>query len=133
MHRQTLSRAANDGFLHSSALLDEPDAYVGENELLRSLLSARVLIVAQRLETRGLLWPSKLAVVCRLPLPVLFVGPPRGAIARELRERGNAKTFRPATRHLSRIGSRRFIATENLRRSAARRKSKPQSGTAVKL
>ena len=69
--------------------------YAPEAELLPSLLAARVLIVTQRPETRGLLWPSKLALLERLPRPVLFVGPEDGAIAARLRARGHAGVFAP--------------------------------------
>lgn len=69
--------------------------YVPEGELLPVLLRARVLIVTQRPETRGLLWPSKLALLERLPVPVLFVGPTDGAVARRLQARGGAGVFRP--------------------------------------
>ena len=69
--------------------------YVAEEQLLSALLRARLLIVTQRPETRGLLWPSKLALLERLPRPILFVGPEDGAIARRLRARGNAGVFAP--------------------------------------
>ena len=69
--------------------------YVGEEELLSSLMDAHLLVVTQRPETRGLLWPSKLALLERLPRPVLFIGPPDGAIAERLRRRGNAGVFAP--------------------------------------
>jgi colanic acid biosynthesis glycosyl transferase WcaI len=69
--------------------------YASEEELLPALLTARVLIVTQRPETRGLLWPSKLALLERLPRPILFVGPEDGAIAQRLRERGNSGVFAP--------------------------------------
>ena len=69
--------------------------YVPETDLLDSLLAARVLVVTQRPETRGLLWPSKLAVLQRLPRAVLFVGPTTGAIAGRLRARGQAGIFAP--------------------------------------
>jgi len=64
--------------------------YVAESELVANLLAARVLVVTQRPETRGLLWPSKLAVLRRLPRPILFVGPTQGAIAAELQAQGGA-------------------------------------------
>lgn len=67
--------------------------YVLEDGLLASLLAARVLIVTQRPETRGLLWPSKLAVLERLPRSILYIGPTDGAIAARLRVRGNVGTF----------------------------------------
>jgi colanic acid biosynthesis glycosyl transferase WcaI len=69
--------------------------YVSEGDLLASLLKARLLIVTQRPETRGLLWPSKLALLQRLPRPVLFIGPPDGAIAKRLRDGGGAGVFAP--------------------------------------
>ena len=69
--------------------------YAPKEGLLPTLLAARVLIVTQRLETRGLLWPSKLALLERLPRPVLFVGPTEGAIANRLRARGDAGVFAP--------------------------------------
>ena len=53
------------------------------------------LIVTQRHETQGLLWPSKLALLERLPRPILFVGPVRGAIAGRLRSRERAGVFAP--------------------------------------
>ena len=69
--------------------------YVPEDDLLSHLLRAQVLIATQRPETRGLLWPSKLAVLERLPRPILFVGPTTGAIARRLTARGSAGVFAP--------------------------------------
>lgn len=69
--------------------------YAPETELLPALLDARLLIVTQRPETRGLLWPSKLALLERLPRHVLFVGPEDGAIAGRLRDRGDAGVFAP--------------------------------------
>lgn len=59
--------------------------YVPESELPASLLRCEVLAVTQLPAVRGLLWPSKLALVSVLPRPVLFVGPADGAIANELR------------------------------------------------
>lgn len=69
--------------------------YVSEGELVSALLGARLLIVTQRPETRGLLWPSKLALLERLPRPILYVGPENGAIAQRLQARGNAGVFAP--------------------------------------
>lgn len=69
--------------------------YVPEGELLPTLMRARMLVVTQRPETRGLLWPSKLALLERLPRPVLYVGSTDGAIATRLRERGHAGVFAP--------------------------------------
>ncbi len=69
--------------------------YVPEEDLVASLFRAQVVIVTQRPETRGLLWPSKLALLERLPRPILYVGPVDGAIARRLCERGDAGVFAP--------------------------------------
>lgn len=69
--------------------------YAPKDQLLPTLLAAQVLVVTQRPETRGLLWPSKLALLERLPRPILFVGPTEGAIAQLLRARGNAGVFAP--------------------------------------
>ena len=69
--------------------------YVPEAELLTNLLGTRLLVVTQRPETQGLLWPSKLAALEKLPRPLLFVGPPEGAIARRLQARGEAGVFEP--------------------------------------
>lgn len=54
--------------------------YVAGNQLLATLLNARAIIVTQRNETQGLLWPSKLALAMDLPRPILWVGP-KGAIS----------------------------------------------------
>ena len=67
--------------------------YVPEAQLLASLRSARAWIVTQRPETRGLLWPSKLAVLEKLPGSIVFVGPVDGAIAQRLQTRGSAGIF----------------------------------------
>ena len=69
--------------------------YIAEQELVSSLLSAHLLVVTQRPETRGLLWPSKLAALEGLPRPILYVGPVEGAIAKRLVTRGNAGVFGP--------------------------------------
>lgn len=69
--------------------------YVPEKELQTSLLCCRALVVTQRPETLGLLWPSKLALISNLPRPVLFVGPVEGAIASELRALPHAGVFAP--------------------------------------
>lgn len=69
--------------------------YVPEDQLLASLRSARAWIVTQRPETRGLLWPSKLAVLEKLPGVIVFVGPLDGAIAQQLRTRGSVGIFAP--------------------------------------
>lgn len=62
--------------------------YARDDALVTSLLSAHVLIATQRLETKGLLWPSKLALLQTLPRPIVWVGATDGAIATLLRLRG---------------------------------------------
>ncbi len=69
--------------------------YVPEAELQDSLRAAKVLMVTQRPQTQGLLWPSKLALIRTLPGRILFVGPPNGAIADELRRLPQAGIFAP--------------------------------------
>jgi colanic acid biosynthesis glycosyl transferase WcaI len=69
--------------------------YVPEADLQSSLLRAQVLVVTQRPETRGLLWPSKLALVSTLPRPILWIGPVDGAIAHMLRDLPSAGIFAP--------------------------------------
>jgi glycosyltransferase involved in cell wall biosynthesis len=69
--------------------------YVAEDELPASLLAADVLVVTQKPETQGLLWPSKLALVASLPRAILWVGPKDGAIARDLARLGRAGVFAP--------------------------------------
>ena len=69
--------------------------YVAEEGVVGSLMAARLLVVTQRPETRGLLWPSKLAALEKLPRPILYVGPAEGAIANQLHSRGNAGVFAP--------------------------------------
>ncbi len=55
--------------------------YAPDEALLASLQQAEVLIATQRPVTRGLLWPSKLALMTLLDQPLLFVGPAVGPIA----------------------------------------------------
>ena len=69
--------------------------YVPEEELPGALLAADVLVVTQKPETCGLLWPSKLALVTALPRPILWVGPTDRAIARELKGMPQAGVFAP--------------------------------------
>jgi hypothetical protein len=52
------------------------------------MLNSHVLIATQKLETRGLLWPSKLAPMLVLPRAIIWVGPTDGAVAQAIRERG---------------------------------------------
>ncbi len=69
--------------------------YVPESDLNASLTRAQVLVATQRPETLGLLWPSKLALLERLPRPILFIGPTGGAIAGRLRRRPGMGVFAP--------------------------------------
>ena len=69
--------------------------YAPEAELQSSLLRARVLVVTQKPETQGLLWPSKIALASTLPRPILWVGPVDGAIARQLGKLPHAGIFAP--------------------------------------
>ncbi|MGA3170502.1 MAG: glycosyltransferase [Chthoniobacteraceae bacterium] len=69
--------------------------YVTEDQLPASLLAADVLTVTQKPECRGLLWPSKLALVTALPRPILWVGPTDGAIARDLGTLPHTGIFAP--------------------------------------
>jgi colanic acid biosynthesis glycosyl transferase WcaI len=59
--------------------------YAAENELRSSLSAASAVIVTQRPEAQGLLWPSKLALALDVSRPVVWVGPTDGAIAAHLR------------------------------------------------
>jgi hypothetical protein len=61
--------------------------YADDGKLVASLLAAQVVIATQREETRGLLWPSKLAVLQALPRPIVWIGAPGGAIAQSLHTR----------------------------------------------
>jgi colanic acid biosynthesis glycosyl transferase WcaI len=67
--------------------------YVSEEELIPSLMACHALVVTQNPSTRGLLWPSKLALILKLPRPIIFVGPADGAIARELKGRLGTGVF----------------------------------------
>jgi len=69
--------------------------YVPEDQLPASLLAADLLVVTQKPETCGLLWPSKLALVTSLPRPILWVGPADRAIARDLGTLPQAGIFAP--------------------------------------
>jgi glycosyltransferase involved in cell wall biosynthesis len=62
------------------------DSYVDEADLLTSLLQADALVATQKPETRGLLWPSKLALMRHVGLPIAWVGPAEGAVADWLRK-----------------------------------------------
>lgn len=63
--------------------------YAGEKELLPTLLAADCLLVTQRPETSGCLWPSKLALVRLLERPIVWVGETEGGIAQDLQTDGH--------------------------------------------
>ena len=89
--------------------------YVPEYELRASLLRAQCCVVTQRPEVRGLLWPSKLGLVLSLPRRILFVGPPDGAIARELRNFPETAVFAPgAAEAISQWIERQTLETSRL-------------------
>lgn len=69
--------------------------YAPENEIQTSLLQSDCLVVTQKIEARGMLWPSKLALILALPRPILFVGPVDSAISHSLRDLQHAGTFAP--------------------------------------
>lgn len=69
--------------------------YVEESELPASLLRCDACVVTQRPEAQGLLWPSKLGLVLSLPRPLIWVGPPAGAIAQGLRQLPHTGIFAP--------------------------------------
>jgi len=62
---------------------------VPEAELTASLLGAGVLIVTRKPETKGLLWPSKLALALLSGKPILWIGDTEGATAQALRADGH--------------------------------------------
>lgn len=63
--------------------------YAAEPALVASLLEADALVVTQRPETAGCLWPSKLALASLLGRPILWVGETEGQIAAGLSEKGH--------------------------------------------
>lgn len=69
--------------------------YVKPEDVVPSLLACNVLVVTQNPLTRGLLWPSKLGLVMKLPRPLIFVGSAQGTIADELERLPTAKLFEP--------------------------------------
>ncbi len=69
--------------------------YAPEEVLPRVLLRAHVMLVTQRPETQGLLWPSKLGLLMRLPRPLVFVGPSSGAIADDVRQLPHGSVVQP--------------------------------------
>jgi len=69
--------------------------YVRQEEFLKSLLQADVLIVTRKPQTCGLLWPSKCALVQELPRPLLWVGEVKSHYTNQLRQRKAAGVFAP--------------------------------------
>ena len=70
--------------------------YVPEEQVIESMLQSHVLIATQKVETRGLLWPSKLAPMLVLPRAIVWVGPTEGAVANLIRQhRGSHGIFVP--------------------------------------
>lgn len=61
--------------------------YVSEEESAITFAASQLIIVTQRVEAQGLLWPSKLARILATDKPLLWIGPASGAIARSLRGR----------------------------------------------
>jgi len=87
--------------------------YVEAEELPASLLRSEVLVATQLPAVRGLLWPSKLALMLTILRPLLFVGPPDGAIAAELRALPHAGVFAPGDAE----GVARWIAGQRASRA----------------
>ena len=90
----------------------EWQGYVAAEDLSASLLRSEVLVATQLPAVRGLLWPSKLALMLTMPRPILFVGPPEGAIAAELRGFAHAGIFAPGDAE----GVARWIAAQRASR-----------------
>jgi putative colanic acid biosynthesis glycosyltransferase WcaI len=106
----------------------EWNGYVEERDLRDSLLRCHVLIATQRPETRGLLWPSKLALIRELPRPIVWVGPVDGAVARELRTLPRAGIFAPGQAEdlanwLAKLRAEGVFAWEQPSRAAAHRQA----------
>lgn len=63
--------------------------YADDADLIHSLLEADVLIATQRPETKGCLWPSKLALALLLDRPIVWIGPGDGAVTALLKGSGH--------------------------------------------
>jgi colanic acid biosynthesis glycosyl transferase WcaI len=61
--------------------------YAPADALIGSLSSAHVLIATQKVETQGLLWPSKMALMWHLPRAIVWIGPVPGAMAGRIAQR----------------------------------------------
>jgi colanic acid biosynthesis glycosyl transferase WcaI len=73
--------------------------YAAEENLVESLLAHHIMVVTQRSEVQGLLWPSKLGLAMILPRPIVFVGPTGGSIAQELSRACDGQAFEPGDAH----------------------------------
>lgn len=69
--------------------------YAEPEAIVQSLLACDACAVTQLPAARGLLWPSKLGLLLSLPRPIVWVGDPQSAIARELRQLPHAGVFPP--------------------------------------
>lgn len=69
--------------------------YAPADHFLRDLAHAHVLVATQRPETLGMLWPSKLAVLLRLPRPLLWIGPTSSAAAQAVMQHPGSAAFAP--------------------------------------
>lgn len=61
--------------------------YVSEEESAITFAASDLIVVTQRVEAQGLLWPSKLARILATDKPLLWVGPGGGAIAQLIQGR----------------------------------------------
>jgi colanic acid biosynthesis glycosyl transferase WcaI len=87
-YREAKVRAEQRGLRHCRWL-----PYAETARLVESLLAADVLVATRRPALRGLLWPSKLALLQTLPRPLVWVGETEGAVAQFLRGRGATVAF----------------------------------------
>jgi colanic acid biosynthesis glycosyl transferase WcaI len=69
--------------------------YTSQDQLLPSLLRANVHIAGQNAEMRGLIWPSKLAVLSQLEAPLLWLGPTQSGISHFLTSELDAAVIEP--------------------------------------
>lgn len=75
-------------------------AYAADNELVTSHLNADLIVVTQRPETRGHLWPSKLSLAFHLPRPIAFVGDVSSSVAQSVRDHSSdSSAFSPGDDH----------------------------------
>jgi colanic acid biosynthesis glycosyl transferase WcaI len=58
--------------------------YVSEQESAATFAASRLIVATQRVEARGMLWPSKLARVLATDKPLLWIGARNGAVAQSL-------------------------------------------------